>query len=332
VPLVEQFLEGWSSHLRILRGLSQGTADNYCTKVQEFVYWLEHVGRPSRDPRQIDRRDIEDYLAHLYYDRGNSNTTRRVKLIALNLFWRYLVYEREVDVDITAEIPKPKIQTAPIARFTQSEVYRFFKSIDPSSEVGVRDAGILVMLAMGGLRAGEVVRLNVGDLSEDMYEHMEAGISYTKHGRHRMVSFWKAPSLILREVIAHRLGHGANARAPLFISYSRGGRPIGNRLASNDIDRLVKRIAERAGIRKPRVHPHMFRSSHAADLRQVRGFDVGAIAARLGHKNIATTDRYLPTRERITKEYPSLASYWADLSAILAQGATHDANGEPHSV
>ncbi len=56
----------------------------------------------------------------------------------------------------------------------------------------------------------------------------------------------------------------------------------------------------------------MFRASHAQDLRHVEGYDIAAIADRLGHKNISTTDQYLPKRRRVGRKHRSLRDYWIE--------------------
>jgi integrase len=53
---------------------------------------------------------------------------------------------------------------------------------------------------------------------------------------------------------------------------------------------------------------HMFRATHADNLLSVKGYHIRAIASRLGHASIATTDRYLSNQHRISKTYPSLAA------------------------
>lgn len=320
---IDEHLEDWRDHLKVLRGLGDATVDTYAKYIDEFFGWMIMMGRTT-DPQDVEREDIEDYLAHLFYDRGNSNTTRRTKLIALSLFWRYLLYKRVIEVDFVSEIPRPKVWTAPIMRFTRADVYAMLAAIDSRVPIGMRDTSILLLLSCTGVRAGEVVRLNLGDV--DPTEHTRIHIVDSKHHNHRDIDLWQAPSLILNRWIAFRLASGAGPKSPLFNTYKPGNRPTANRMSIVDINRLVKRYARAAKIRKVRVHPHMFRATHASDLRHIKGYDIGAIAARLGHKNIATTDRYLPGRERITKTYPSLAAYWADLPKIL--GGSIDETGD----
>lgn len=66
------------------------------------------------------------------------------------------------------------------------------------------------------------------------------------------------------------------------------GAPLGHRY----VQRMVKRLAERAGIEDPeRVHPHMFRHSRATHLRRLKE-ELTKIAKLLGHKDVRTTMIY----------------------------------------
>ena len=64
----------------------------------------------------------------------------------------------------------------------------------------------------------------------------------------------------------------------------------------------------------------MLRATHIEDLRRIRGYDTAAIAMRVGHKDISTTGRYMPDRERIQKIYPSLHVYWKDFIHVMSKG------------
>ena len=127
---------------------------------------------------------------------------------------------------------------------------------------------------------------------------------------------WKVPSDILRIWYSIRLSHRAKNTDPLFVSYHRGSHLKGRRLTHSVIDTMLKAHAAAAGLRKPKISMHMLRATHASDLRHVLGYDTSAIGQRLGHKSTQTTDRYMPSRERIHRIYPSLAAYWEEFTAL----------------
>jgi integrase/recombinase XerD len=277
------------------------------------MLWLQEAGRHT-DLNALTRKDVEDYLEHCFY-RGNTNETRLTKLVALGRFFRYLVYEGKINTDVTAQVPRPKLKRKFVQKFTKQEVLRFFTAIDITREKGLRDACIMLLAVFGGLRAGEIAGLTLQDLIDEGSGSLDIHL-VGKFGSERQIYLWKAPSDLLRRWFAVRLSQGARAAAPLFTSYRRGCHHRGNRLTIVSLDTLVKTYARLAGVQKPKISMHMFRATHASDLRSIEGYDTPAIAERLGHRSIATTDRYFPTRGRIHKTYASLAAYWREFTTL----------------
>ncbi len=315
-------LSKWERHLLVLRGLSAASVKAYRDKIVEFFKWHgdEVVEAVSRD-------DIERYLEDIFY-RGNANITRMNKLGAISGFWRFLRYERVVTEDITDGIPKPRLWRKFIQDLTKEERLRMFSALrhQVDTEKGLRDICILILLTFGGLRIGEVANLRADDLVDEG-DHILVQLPddiVKQHGS-RVVEFWKSPSAFLRQWLHVRLVlHNAGKRAPLFVAYQRGDHPRDHALVERNIDRMIKGIARRAGIRRVVVHAHMFRASHGSDLRNIQGYDIAAIAGRLGHRNISTTDRYLPNRRRVSRQYRSLREYWIEWERLWIGGESGD--------
>lgn len=332
----EQFT-GFVRHLKILQALSDKSVMSYMAKVEEFFAWYREkilqVGFVfPGDLQKITRQDVEAYLEWCYY-RGNKNQTRFTKLIALQKYFRYLVYEGTIKEDITAMIPRPKIARTFVQKFTKEEVLSFFRVVNIGFEKGIRDIVIFILAAFCGLRVSEIINLNLNDIIDDG-QALDVNVIDSKHNSNRVVYLWKAPALFIRQWLSIRLSHGAKAGDPFLISYWKGGnaRGDGERLTSVAVDKLVKKYAKIAAIRKARVHVHMFRATHASDLRSIRGYDIAAIAQRLGHKHISSTDRYLPSRDRIQREYHSLAEYWQEFTNLWTRKEGKEGEGSKSEI
>ena len=315
-------LERFSRYLTILLGVSPKSASLYTRQVKAFLFWMEKDGR-SIDPATMRREDVEDFFEHNFYRHatpnamaeGNSNATRNAKQTALGHYFKYLLRERVVAEDITALIPRPKVDYSAVEKFTHGEVQRFFAAADITREKGLRDACVFILAAFRGLRAGEIVGLTLQSLIEESAGSLDIHI-VGKFSKHRQIYLWKAPSRLLFLWRSVRISHGARSAHPLFVTYRRGNHHQRNRLTIHDLDKMVKTYARVIGVEKPKISMHMFRATHASDLRHIEGYDTPAIAERLGHRSIATTDRYIPTRGRIHKTYASLAAYWRDVTGL----------------
>lgn len=314
----------FSRHLKVLQALSDASVSVYCKKVDEFIAWIRKQ-RPNEDT--IRRRDVEDYLESCFY-LGNSNATRLSKLVAIKKFFRYLMYAGLADLDPTEGIPRPRLHKKFIQKFTKPEILRFFAAIDPQTEIGLRDVCIIILAVFCGLRVGEIVGLTLQDI-------IDVGKSFDIHvtgkfNKERQVYLWKVPSDVLRRFLGVRMSQRARASDPFIISYRSGGHPRSRPLTGVMLDRICKKYAAAAGIHKPKISMHMFRATHASDLRNVQGYDTPAIAQRLGHENISTTDAYLPSRDRIHRIYPSLAVYWKEFNTLWKETPNADANDNQH--
>lgn len=316
-----KLLSDFARHLKVLQALSDSSVNVYLKKINEFLDWLTAQNRPHNN---VTRRDLEDYLEACFY-KGNSNATRLSKLTAIKKYFRYLIYAGIVQEDPTEEIPRPRRRKKFIQMFTKNEILRIFAAIDIKAQMGLRDAVIFILAVFCGLRAGEISGLALQDII-DVGKSLDVHVT-GKFGKERQVYLWKVPSDYLRQWLALRMSQHARAADPLIISYRRGGRPQGHRLALSMLDRICKRYAQLAGIQKPKISMHMFRATHANDLRSVEGYDTPAIAERLGHENIATTDNYISTRGRIHKTYPSLAAYWREFNTIWRENNGDDPGG-----
>ena len=316
-------LDDFVRDLTVFDGLSASSVALYRRQVQEFFTWL--AGNENLRPiDQIGHQDVEAYLEWCYYPvpglrRGNCNQTRRTKLIALHRYARFLRRQGliPVDSDFTKDIPKPKLRKKSIPTFSSAEHEAFFRAIDPQKEKGLRDAVIFILAGFCGLRAGEISHLRLEHIQDgqgpkhnwiDILVPDDIACQRGRGSEGRTVDLWAAPSRDLRRYVALRLRQGGGAESPLLVTY-RHKRAGTNPLNDCDLDTIIKHYAARAGILKTRISMHMFRATHADNLLGVQGYHIRAIAARLGHASIATTDRYLSNQHRtVGKLAPSLAA------------------------
>jgi integrase/recombinase XerD len=305
----QKLISDFERHVRILQALSESSVKVYRKKIDEFLVWAEK----ERCEIPLSRADIEQYMEVCFYA-GNSNITRFSKLTAIRKFFRYLIYAGLMSEDPTEKIPRPRQRKKFIQFFTQTEVLKIFGAIDISREIGLRDAVIVILAAFAGLRVSEITGLTLQDIIDDG-KSLDLQVT-GKFDKVRRLYLWKAPSEHLRRLISIRLSQHPRASDPLIVSYRRGSVVRGSRMGISMLDRICKKYAAAAGIHKPKISMHMFRATHANDLRHIAGYDTPAIAERLGHESIATTDNYIAARGRIHRQYPSLAVYWKEFNLL----------------
>ncbi|RKX45638.1 MAG: hypothetical protein DRP27_03660 [Thermotogae bacterium] len=175
---------------------------------------------------------------------------------------------------------------------TDEEVERLLVQVNPKSPTGLRNRAMLAAMLGAGLRVSEVVALMPADID---LERGMIRINSGKGGKDRVVPVDSETLAWLRAWAEKRKALGLNARKPFFcgIRGGRTGRVVrerGERLRVRYVQKLVRRLAEAAGIEK-KVTPHVLRHTYATRLLR-RGFDLREVQELLGHAQVVTTQIY----------------------------------------
>jgi site-specific recombinase XerD len=150
------------------------------------------------------------------------------------------------------------------------------------SPAGIRDAAVIALAYLSGLRRAELVSLHLADVEVDPPSVRVVG----KGGRQRLVPLSPTVGPALQAWLTLR-GDGPGA---LFCPIGRGGAPrLGRGLTGEAVRQLLRRRALAAGLAA--VSPHDLRRSYAGDLLDA-GADLPAVQQLLGHASPATTSRY----------------------------------------
>ena len=150
-------------YLRNARGLTEQSINIYSPFIRDFLTaWVDRTG--SGSPGAWDAQFVDDFLRHHARDRSSEYT--RLLATALRSFLRYLYLRGETAIDLSPSVPMVRRwREATVPAFLSSEeVERTLSAIDPSTARGRRDHAIVLLLARLGLRAGEVVALELGDI------------------------------------------------------------------------------------------------------------------------------------------------------------------------
>ena len=264
-------------HLENERNVSAHTARAYAQDLGQFTAWAEaSLGREPR-PRQVDHTLIRGFLAHLH-DAGLRKTSAGRKLAALRTFFRYLCREGILAKNPARALLSPRTERRIPEHLEESEVPAFL-DLPGEDFAALRDRAILELLYGTGIRCGELVSLDSGEV--DMAAGMIRVVG--KGSKERIVPFGDAARRSLTAYVGARKGRRSAGDA-LFVNQK------GGRLTDRSVRRLIaKRVAQTATNR--RISPHSLRHSFATHLLQ-RGADLRSIQELLGHSSLSTTQRY----------------------------------------
>jgi site-specific recombinase XerD len=206
------------------------------------------------------------------------------KLAAIRSFYRALVERREIEANPADLVASPKRDSYLPRVLKPGEVAELLQRIPASAPLELRDRAMFELAYAAGLRAEEIVNLDLTDLDADGEELRVEG----KGGRTRVVPAgehaWRAIEPYLQRGRTALAAAGAPVEPALFISKT------GRRLSTSDVRRRLSVWTRKAAMATG-VSPHTLRHSFATHLLE-GGADLRAIQELLGHASISTTQTY----------------------------------------
>jgi integrase/recombinase XerC/integrase/recombinase XerD len=270
-------LDAFDADLR-RRAVAPKTRRAYAIDTAQLAEWATGHGH---EPAAIDVRALRRYAAGLS-EQGQAPSTVARKLASVRALFRSLVAagaREENPADLLSSPKRP--QRLPHV-LKPSEVAALLDSIPATTPLEIRDRALFELAYASGLRAEELVDLDVGSLDFDA-EHVRVE---GKGAKTRFVPVGE-PALKALAAYLERARPALSARdgnEALFLSKS------GRRLSTSDVRRRL-RVWARTAAAHTGVHPHALRHSFATHLLE-GGADLRAIQELLGHASISTTQVY----------------------------------------
>ncbi len=284
--LLSEQLEEFLRHLRYERNLSPHTLRNYASDIEQFKQHLFNVEKRSDIPvDEIDRLTIREWMASLHGDHKKASIAR--KLASLRTFFQFLVREGKIDANPAKQVATPKIERKLPKHLSVEDAIRFIETPDSNTGLGCRDRAILEFLYATGIRVGELVNIDLGDVDVDERMVRVTG----KRKKQRIVPFGEPALEALQTYIAGPRNQfidncpAANRDdKALFLNYQ------GTRITTRSVGRMVdKYIKICANIHD--ISPHSLRHTFATHLLD-SGADLLDIKELLGHARLSTTQIY----------------------------------------
>jgi len=316
----------FADRLPRLRGLSPHTVHRYRDSLALLLRFVAERRKRLADSLDIDDLDTEQvtaFLEHLETKRGNTASTRNVRLAAIHAFFRYVAgqYPDRVEhCQRVLAVPFKRARSRPVEYLEYDEIQAVLAAVDRGAVDGRRDYALLATLFNTGARVQEIVSLRACDLQLIRPFHIRL---FVKGRKERLCPLWAQTADLLRQLLAER-GQDPVSCEPLFRNHR------GEALTRFGVRYILTKYCERARTSTPtlagkRLHPHSIRHSTAVHLLK-SGVDLVTISHWLGHASIETTNRYASVdlemkREAIAKIQPvgveSPAAIWRSDASIL---------------
>ncbi|MBV9467601.1 MAG: site-specific tyrosine recombinase XerD [Solirubrobacterales bacterium] len=281
--------------LELERGLSRNTLEAYRSDLQQFG---DYIGRHGLNPLELSPGDVEAFFTELAVGREGkppvAPATLQRKIACLRSFYRHLRREQIMESDPTSELRPPRTRARLPRVLSRDEVGRLLAAPRGSSAGALRDRALLETMYACGLRASEVISLQLSELD------LEGGFlrARGKGSKERIVPIGSKAIESLNRYLSDSRPRlvGLRDEPRVFVNLRGGG------LSRQGLYKIVQRHARVAGLER-RMSPHTLRHTFATHLL-AGGCDLRSLQEMLGHADIGTTQIYTHlSAERLREVY-----------------------------
>jgi site-specific recombinase XerD len=262
------------------RGLSPNTVEGERRALHQFLSQLEQAGRPLRT---LSITQVDELLATKI---GEAKWTRRYLstwVSILRPFLRFAEGRGWCRPGLADALMAPRVfrhESLPVGP-SWEDVKRLLAAAEGGRPVDIRDRAVLMLLAVYGLRAGEVTALSLGDFD---WAQEVLTVRHGKSQRPRVYPLCRpvgdAVLRYLREV------RPRSDRREVFLTVRAPFRPLAFALGA-----MVQRRWRALGLTLPRYGPHALRHACATHLLS-QGLSLKEIGDHLGHRSPEATSIY----------------------------------------
>jgi site-specific recombinase XerD len=272
------------------RGAAAATKRAYGADLNELAAWATARGS---EPADLRYRDLRGFAAALS-GRGLAKASIARKLAAVRTFFDGMVNAGTIESNPAELLPTPKLEQRLPRALGRDQVAELLDRIPAHTPLEIRDRAMFELAYSCGLRAEEIVNLDLGAIDFEGEQIRVLG----KGSKERLAPIGEPAQKALRrylETARHALTEKRDQPA-LFLSRT------GRRLSTSDVRRrLQKWVSELA--MAGRVSPHALRHSFATHLLE-GGADLRSIQELLGHSSVTTTQVYTRVEpSRLRREY-----------------------------
>ncbi|HEX6984039.1 MAG TPA: tyrosine recombinase XerC [Planctomycetaceae bacterium] len=275
-------IDGFVRHLKVERNASPLTLKSYSEDLDSLLTFFNDVHGGPPDVAAVTVGRLREYVSYLH-ECGYAKTTIARRLACLRSFFRYCRREKLTDGDPAQALRTPRTGRKLPHFLSTEQVTTLLEAPPATSPAGLRDRAILEVFYSSGLRAAELVGLDLSDWDRDASILRVLG----KGRKERIAPVGRYADKALREWVAVR-EPAADAppqeRDAMFLNR------FGRRLTTRSVGRMLEKHLKSAGM-DPRTSPHTLRHTFATHLLD-GGADLRSVQELLGHKSLTTTQIY----------------------------------------
>ncbi|MBU3159221.1 tyrosine-type recombinase/integrase [Clostridium frigoris] len=279
------------------------TAKSYERDIKDFFCVSSISDISIDDIKKVTILHTQNFIMKLM-DKNMSSATINRKVSSLSALYRWLLkyQDNSTDIHIIKYNPfgnlkeeKPVINNKETEFLTKEECKILLNSIDTTTILGHRNKTILVLALTTALRKSEIINIKIKHVT--IYTGYNVVKVRRKGGKEDIVKLQQNVLTMINEYIKlTKRNRETSGEEYLFIGHSTNGKNK-EKLNASTLNYMIKKVCKNAGIEKDlRVHS----TRHTAiTLAILAGATVEKVRDFAAHKNLATTNRYIHSVEKL---------------------------------
>ena len=286
------------SYLDVECSLSHNTIEAYRSDIEMLFRFLNgdlKVGSPAKKKTEVRNPEepitypaanigVGEIYKFIQFQRAKGFSTNTItrRIVAIKMFFRFLVAENHLAKDPSSFVDKPKSWKRLPDTLSYVDIDTILNTFNTAAPLDIRNRALLELFYATGARVSEVSNLKLQDLS------LANGYirCFGKGSKERIVPIGEMAIETLNKYLEQVRPIFFRPFSPDNVFLSHHGR----RLGRDVIWKIFQNYAKEAGF-KGRIHPHLLRHSFATHMLE-NGANIRYVQEMLGHSNIATTQIY----------------------------------------
>jgi integrase/recombinase XerD len=299
VPFADQ-LDAFLQHLGTERGLAERTVFWRRHSLEAFLRWLASHGGSIET---VGPKNITEYFS-TKRDRPWKRATVKFHVSTLRTFFRYAASRNWCEQGIDAAIDGPRMyafENLPRGP-AWGDVQRLIASVSGDDPTEIRSRAAILLLAVYGLRSGEVCQLTLDDID------WKAGRIRVRRSKQRRTERYPLTAELGEAILRYlKEVRPKSSHRQIFLTLKTPYRPI----SSPGLGTIITTQLKRLNLRLPHYGPHVLRHACATHLLS-EGFSLKEIGDHLGHRSSQATRIYAKVDASSLREVAKL-----DLSSLV---------------
>jgi len=282
---MEQYIDAFITYLLEVKHSSKNTIQAYQNDLKKLQNFFEKQNITT--VTKISETSLNSYVLFLEKE-GLSPASVSRNIASMKSFLLYLLKQGKIVGDPSERLKSPRVPKKSPQIINTSLMEKLLQQPDTKAKKGIRDKAMLELMYATGMKVSELITIKVSHINlTGKYvtcgEKKERNIPFGKPAREALQRY-----LEIRQEAFNKL-----AIDTLFLNSS------GEQLSRQGFWKILNTYAKAVGIEN--INPSMIRNSFATHLID-NGADLGSVSEFLGHSDIATTQIYLPSSHKSSRE------------------------------